>query len=160
MSRVNARLDQPTSEKLGYLRVATGLNLSDVVRESVQRDYAEVRAEANRRDDGLSALVGAFDGHPETPVDRCTDYQDRRWSLAGSGPDTDADPVANPPMGSSPITASGWPCCLPAHPATEGRTPGTGRQSPSWLSIWQRPFTTKSPQHTKIRSEISRPVRP
>lgn len=42
--RVNARLDEATQQQLEYLTLTTGGSVSHVVRESVARYYAEVRA--------------------------------------------------------------------------------------------------------------------
>lgn len=55
--RVNARLDETAQEQLEYLAQATGQSVSHVVRESVARYYAEVRArqQGPRR---LLALLG------------------------------------------------------------------------------------------------------
>ena len=55
--RVNARLDEAAQQQLEYLAQATGQSVSHVVRESVARYYAEVRArqQGPRR---LLALVG------------------------------------------------------------------------------------------------------
>lgn len=44
--RVNARLDDLAQQQLEYLAQATGQSVSHVVRESVARYYAEVRAQA------------------------------------------------------------------------------------------------------------------
>ena len=43
--RINARLDDLSQQQLDYLAQATGQSVSHVVRESVARYYAEVRAE-------------------------------------------------------------------------------------------------------------------
>ena len=77
--RVNARLDDSYTEKLEFLKQATGLTLSDVVRESVDRYYAQVRNEADGRHTELDGLVGAFDGVPETPVDLSAEYKRYLW---------------------------------------------------------------------------------
>jgi predicted transcriptional regulator len=55
--RVNARLDETAQQQLEYLAQATGQSVSHVVRESVARYYAEVRArqQGPRR---LLALMG------------------------------------------------------------------------------------------------------
>jgi hypothetical protein len=78
--RVNARLDDSYTEKLEFLKQAKGLTLSDVVRESVDRYYAQVRQEADGRQAELDGLVGAFDGLPETPVDLAAEYKRYLWS--------------------------------------------------------------------------------
>jgi Ribbon-helix-helix protein, copG family len=43
--RINARLDESAQKQLEYLAQATGQSVSDVVRESLARYYAEVRNE-------------------------------------------------------------------------------------------------------------------
>ena len=43
--RVNARLDEATQQQLEYITQATGQSVSHVVRESLARYYAAVRAE-------------------------------------------------------------------------------------------------------------------
>ena len=43
--RLNARLEPELEKKLAYLRRRTGLATSDVVRTSIERYYAAVRAE-------------------------------------------------------------------------------------------------------------------
>ena len=85
--RVNARLDDSYTEKLEFLKQATGLTLSDVVRESVDRYYAQVRNEAEGRHAELDRLVGAFDGLPETPVDLSAEYKRYLWSEPTKAPD-------------------------------------------------------------------------
>jgi Arc/MetJ-type ribon-helix-helix transcriptional regulator len=73
--RINARLDDSYEEKIEYLRQATGLSASDLVRESLERYYVEIRAEAERRHDALDELVGAFDGRDDTPTDLAAQYK-------------------------------------------------------------------------------------
>jgi hypothetical protein len=85
--RVNARLDDSYTEKLEFLKQATGLTLSDVVRESVDRYYAQVRNEADDRHAELDRLVGAFDGLPETPVDLSAEYKRYLWPDPAKAPD-------------------------------------------------------------------------
>lgn len=55
--RVNARLDEQAAEQLEYLTTATGQSVSHVVRESVARYYAEVKAR-QRGPVKFLALVG------------------------------------------------------------------------------------------------------
>ncbi len=43
--RINARFDEASQQQLEYLAQVTGKSVSHVVRESVARYYAEVRAE-------------------------------------------------------------------------------------------------------------------
>jgi hypothetical protein len=75
--RINARLDDSYAQKIDYLKQATGLSLSGLVRESVERYYHEVRAQAERQHNELDGLVGAFDGRPDTPTNLSEDY--KRW---------------------------------------------------------------------------------
>lgn len=79
MLRINARLDDSYSEKLEYLKEATGLCLSDVVRESVDQYYAQVKSETARRQRGLGDLVGAFEGREDTPTDLSAEYKGYLW---------------------------------------------------------------------------------
>lgn len=79
MLRINARLDDSYGEKLEYLKNTTGLCLSDVVRESVDRYYAQVRSETARRQCGLDDLVGAFEGRDDTPTDLSAEYKRYLW---------------------------------------------------------------------------------
>ena len=60
--RINARLDERDAEKIASLRQATGLSLSDLLRQSVDRYYQPVRTEADHRRDELDGLVGAAGG--------------------------------------------------------------------------------------------------
>jgi Arc/MetJ-type ribon-helix-helix transcriptional regulator len=75
--RINARLDDSYTQKIDYLRQATGLSLSDVVRESVERYYRQIRAEAERQRDELDDLVGAFEGQDDSPTNLAAEY--KRW---------------------------------------------------------------------------------
>jgi len=75
--RINARLDDSYTHKIDYLRQATGLSLSDVVRESVERYYRQIRAEAERQRDELDDLVGAFEGRDDSPTNLAAEY--KRW---------------------------------------------------------------------------------
>lgn len=77
--RVNARLDDSYAEKIEYLKEMTGQTLSDLIRESVDRYYMTVRAEAERRQCALDELVGAFDGRKDTPTDLSADYKRYLW---------------------------------------------------------------------------------
>jgi len=58
--RINARLDEASQQQLEYLAQTTGQSVSHVVRESVARYYAEVRArqQGPRR---LLAMIGQGD---------------------------------------------------------------------------------------------------
>ena len=78
--RINARLDDNAADQLDYLQRQTGGSLSDVVRESIERYYVEVRNRAERDAAALDALVGAFDGNADTPVDLSADYKRYLWA--------------------------------------------------------------------------------
>ncbi|MBW7901106.1 MAG: CopG family transcriptional regulator [Rhodocyclaceae bacterium] len=73
--RVNARLDDSYEDKFAYLQEATHLCVSDIVRESVDRYYEAVKAEQASKRHSLDALVGAFEGRPDTPDDLSTNYK-------------------------------------------------------------------------------------
>jgi len=73
--RVNARLDDSYEDKFAYLQAATHLCVSDIVRESVDRYYEAVKAECAQRARSLDALVGAFEGRPDTPSDLSANYK-------------------------------------------------------------------------------------
>ncbi|MBK1629822.1 hypothetical protein CKO31_03510 [Thiohalocapsa halophila] len=88
--RINARLDNNAADKLDYLQQQTGLSLSDVVRESIEHYYAEVRHRAERDAAGLDALVGAFDGSADAPTDLSADYKRYLWA-DDSAPDSGDD---------------------------------------------------------------------
>ena len=78
--RINARLDDSTEDKLGYLQRQTGGSLSDVVRESIEHYYAEVRDRVERDAASLDDLVGAFDGGAETPTDLAANAKRYLWN--------------------------------------------------------------------------------
>jgi|GEM_PF-4004537 len=78
--RINARLDDSYTEKIEYLKQATGLTLSDLVRESVERYYQQVRTEADRQRDELDDVVGAFEGRDDTPTNLAADYKRQLWT--------------------------------------------------------------------------------
>jgi hypothetical protein len=88
--RINARLDDNAAHKLDYLQQQTGLSLSDVVRESIEHYYAEVRDRAERDASALDALVGAFEGNDDTPTDLSADYKRHLWA-DDAAPDTGDD---------------------------------------------------------------------
>ena len=88
--RINARLDDSYAEKIEYLKQATGLSLSDLMRESLERYYVEVRAEAERRQDELDDLVGAFKGRADTPTDLAAEYKRYLWNDRHADPSTAA----------------------------------------------------------------------
>jgi hypothetical protein len=82
--RINARLDDSSAEQLGYLQQQTGQSLSDVVRESIERYYTEVRLRAEREAGALDDLVGAFAGTADTPTDLSADYKRQLWADDGA----------------------------------------------------------------------------
>ena len=77
--RINARLDDRYEERIAYLREETGLSLSDVVRESLEHYYASIKARKKQGQDALGALVGAFDGRPDSPEDLSGKAEDYLW---------------------------------------------------------------------------------
>jgi predicted transcriptional regulator len=96
--RINARLDDNAADKLDYLQRKTGLSLSDVVRESIEHYYAEVRDRAERDAAALDALVGAFAGSDDSPTDLSADYKRYLWT-DDAAPDTDDDERTAPATG-------------------------------------------------------------
>ena len=62
--RVNARFDHVDEEHLRYIVEHTGMNVSDVLKESVAQFYARLRAEHAAPFEAMQALglVGAWSG--------------------------------------------------------------------------------------------------
>ncbi|MBV2208499.1 MAG: hypothetical protein KUL77_02920 [Thermomonas sp.] len=62
--RVNARFDRVAEERLRYIVEHTGMNVSDVLKESVAQLYARLRAEHAAPFEAAQALglVGGFAG--------------------------------------------------------------------------------------------------
>ena len=62
--RVNARFDHVAEEHLRYIVEHTGMNVSDVLKESVAQFYARLRAERAEPFEAMQALalVGAWAG--------------------------------------------------------------------------------------------------
>lgn len=77
--RINARLDDSTAEKLSYLQSKTSSSVSEVMRDSIEHYYAEVRALAERDAAALDDMVGAFDGRGDTPTDLSAAYKRYLW---------------------------------------------------------------------------------
>jgi len=72
--RVNARLDDSYATKLDFLKEATQLCVSDVIKESLDRYYVEVRAEQVRKMRRLDAIVGMA-GSENAPADLSSNYK-------------------------------------------------------------------------------------
>jgi len=53
-------------------------------------NYVEVRAEAERRQDELDDLVGAFEGRADTPTDLAAEYKRYLWNDRYADPSTAA----------------------------------------------------------------------
>ena len=68
--RINARLDENLAYKLDYLTHAESLNVSDVVKESISRYYAEVRAPQAAAQEilGRNGFIGCADGDADLSV--------------------------------------------------------------------------------------------
>lgn len=96
--RINARLDDNAADKLDYLQRKTGLSLSDVIRESIEHYYAEVRDRAERDAAALDALVGAFAGSDDSPPDLSANYKRYLWA-DDAAPDTADDERTAPATG-------------------------------------------------------------
>ena len=62
--RVNARFDRVAEEQLRYIVEHTGMNISEVLKESVAQFHARLRAERASPFEAAQALglVGAFSG--------------------------------------------------------------------------------------------------
>lgn len=73
--RVNARLDDSYQAKIDFIIESRHSSVSDVVREAIDHYYEAVKAERARKRRSLDDLVGAFEGHPDTPADLSTNYK-------------------------------------------------------------------------------------
>ena len=71
--RINARLDENLAYKLDYLTHAEGMSVSNVVKESISRYYAEVRAPQVVAQEILGC--NGFIGCGESDADLSTNYK-------------------------------------------------------------------------------------
>lgn len=73
-SRINARLDKGRAEKLQYLRRATHLGVSDLVKRGIDLLYEDIRRET--RDPFEVLTETGFIGCGEGPPDLSSRYKD------------------------------------------------------------------------------------
>lgn len=69
--RVNARLDEATSQELRQLMKETGKSVTEVIRESIHRLYLQESLEARSPAETFADLIGCIDG----PSDLSTNYK-------------------------------------------------------------------------------------
>lgn len=60
LHRVNARLDESFMAKLDYLKEATAMSVSDIVKASLNYYYETVHAERLRKKDALLPYIGKY----------------------------------------------------------------------------------------------------
>jgi hypothetical protein len=60
LHRVNARLDESFMVKLDYLKEATAMSVSDIVKASLNYYYETVHAERSRKKDALLPYIGKY----------------------------------------------------------------------------------------------------
>lgn len=80
--RISTRLDETRAQKLEYLREATHLGISEIVKQGIDLMYEEAR---KRRPDSFavmrdSGFIGAWEGEP----DLSTRYKDELTASLGS----------------------------------------------------------------------------
>lgn len=69
--RVNARLDEVTSQELRQLMKETGRSVTEVIRESIHRLYLQESLEVRTPAEAFADLIGSIDG----PSDLSTTYK-------------------------------------------------------------------------------------
>lgn len=69
--RVNARLDEATSQELRQLMKETGKSVTEVIRESIHRLYLQASLEAHSPAEAFADLIGCIDG----PTNLSTNYK-------------------------------------------------------------------------------------
>lgn len=60
--RVNARLDEGTSQELRQLLKETGMSVTEVIRESIHRLYLQESVETRSPAESFADLIGCIDG--------------------------------------------------------------------------------------------------
>lgn len=73
-ARINARLDEAHADKLDYLKRATGLPVSDIVKRGIDLVYEETRQAARSPREVLAAA--GFVGAAEGPAGLSTCYKE------------------------------------------------------------------------------------
>lgn len=74
-TRLNARLDPTTAERLQYLMTRTGLAMSEVVRMSLDHFYNATRKDVVASKDGLDALIGKHGSGAKIKGQLSSDYK-------------------------------------------------------------------------------------
>lgn len=69
--RVNARLDEATSQELRQLQKETGMSVTEVIRESIHRLYLQESVETRTPAESFADLIGCIDG----PADLSSNYK-------------------------------------------------------------------------------------
>lgn len=72
--RVNARLDRKHAAKLAYLKAATGMSASEIVKRGIDLIHDQVRGEARNPFEILSRV--GFIGAARGPTDLSVSYKD------------------------------------------------------------------------------------
>lgn len=63
--RVNARLDETTSQELRQLMKETGKSVTEVIRDSIHRLYTQESREARTPAEAFADLIGSLDEQPD-----------------------------------------------------------------------------------------------
>lgn len=69
--RVNARLDEGTSQELRHLLKETGMSVTEVIRESIHRFYLQESVETRSPAESFADLIGCIEG----PADLSGNYK-------------------------------------------------------------------------------------
>lgn len=69
--RVNARLDEATSQELRQLLKETGMSVTEVIRESIHRLYLQESVETRTPAESFADLIGCIEG----PADLSGNYK-------------------------------------------------------------------------------------
>lgn len=69
--RVNARLDEVTSQELRQLLKETGMSVTEVIRESIHRFYLHENVATRTPAESFADLIGCIEG----PADLATNYK-------------------------------------------------------------------------------------
>lgn len=65
IARVNARLDEASSQELRQLQKETGMSVTEIIRESIHRMYLQERVEARTPAEAFADLIGCMDDAPD-----------------------------------------------------------------------------------------------
>lgn len=69
--RVNARLDEATSQELRQLQKDTGMSVTEVIRESIHRFYLQENLATRSPAESFADLIGCIEG----PAELSTNYK-------------------------------------------------------------------------------------